>query len=101
MFATLTTSATVANRRSIFTVDDGTNTIFESASSSIQTASLAWTYSWAATGADKGVADTRVLVMIPPHLMLPAGYRIRTSTVNIQVGDDYSAPVLYVVRYVF
>lgn len=48
------------------------------------------------------MTQTRVLSVIPPKpLMLPAGYRIRTSTASIQVGDDYSAPVLYVIRYVF
>lgn len=96
---TLVTDATVATRAPTILFDDGTNTIYRIAAASTQTASQTIAYNWAmSVGYEKAASSSNVSGSLPP-LLLPAGYRIRTSTGAIVAGDDYGAPVLHYRRY--
>lgn len=96
--ALLTTSATVATRLPLLRIDDGTNMLTEQPPVIGLAASLALRYGWG-----QGVQNFTLASNGTPHSPLPigvrlaAGFRIRTSTVNIQAADQWSA-VQYLVR---
>ncbi|GIV04115.1 MAG: hypothetical protein KatS3mg015_2945 [Fimbriimonadales bacterium] len=96
---TLVTSATAANRRVVVIVDDGTNELFRVASPTDQTASITGRYSFVpglgGSPSYQAVAASNNVCILPgpPGLALLPGYRIRTTTNNLQAGDDYAAPV--------
>jgi len=53
----------------------------------------------AAPGLVNSSQSTNVMVTTPlPKLIVSAGWRLRSLTVNIDVGDQYGAPVLYVME---
>lgn len=88
----------------ILIIDDGTNVVFESfGSSAAQSASTTCQYTWAPGLALSGQvgsgANVHSLAPLPDGLILPAGYRIRTSTLGIGANSDYGAPGLLVVKY--
>jgi small ligand-binding sensory domain FIST len=92
----LTTDATVANRETSLTLDDGTTIYAQMPAGEAQTASAAFTYTWA-VGLIRGAPNQGGSRLIPiPPLWLLAGHRIRTLTTNIQAGDNYGAPQLLV-----
>lgn len=94
----LTTSATVATRLPLLRFDDGTTQYFEASAIVGLAASLALRYGWA-----EGIPNVLLpsngtpLGPMPMNNRLAAGHRIRTSTINIQAADQWSA-VQYVVR---
>lgn len=47
-------------------------------------------------GAQMTGGNNNVILIPLPALVLPAGFRIRTITANLQAGDDYAAPVFFV-----
>jgi hypothetical protein len=96
--ALLTASATVANRLARLTIDDGVNVFWDTPSNTAQTASQAIGYRWA-QGLAQQFADsiTNQFQAFPGGLRLLGGSRIRTTTTNIQAGDQWSA-VQYLVR---
>lgn len=87
----------------ILVIDDGTTVIFESfGSSAAQAASTTCQYTWAVghtlsgqVGATTNVHSTGPL---PFGLVLPPGYRIRSSTIGIGANSNYGAPSLFVVE---
>lgn len=88
----------------ILIVDDGTNVVFESfGSSAAQAASTTCQYTWAPGLALSGQvgSGTNVHSLGPllEGLVLPAGYRVRTSTLGIGANSDYGPPGLLVVKY--
>ena len=88
----LTTSAAVANRNPTLVVDDGANTLVRVTPPAVQTASSIVTYSWAA-GMPNGTLSSAVQPgPFPVGLFIDSGFRIRTQTVAMQAGDQYSAP---------
>lgn len=94
---TLTTSATAGNRQVQLIVDDGTNELYRYLVTVTQAASLAYIYVFSGMTNDAAVrAGTGVNEVLSelPALTLAAGYRVRTSTIGIQVGDQYSAITL-------
>lgn len=92
----LVTDATVANRETALTFDDGATIYFTSPSGFAQTASLTRRYSAAAIGAQTApAAGTDRQILIPLITLLP-GHRIRTATTGIVAGDNYGAPLLLV-----
>jgi hypothetical protein len=97
-FATLTTSATVANRGPGLVFDDGVNVYMRTGTSVNQVASTAWNNTWSPgfSRAAELFAQT-ISNMLPVNVRLGSGHRIRTNTVAIQTGDQYSA-VQYLVR---
>lgn len=95
--AQLVTSGTVANRLPMFIVDDGTTAFFRRSATSNHAASATDQYTFAPTP-DSATANNNLQnVASPVGLRLASGYRIRTSTGSIQVGDQWSA-VQYLVR---
>jgi hypothetical protein len=97
----LVTSATVANRRPSLTLDDGTNVFWRWRTGVDIAASLTRAYFFESelnAEVDRIAVDSSLYEPLAPRL-LGQGYRIRTSTTAIQAGDDYGAPLLYVVEY--
>ena len=90
---TLVTSATVATRRPVLLLDDGANIYAAIASVGTQAASLTGGYTWTSGGYGDNNVATANLAALPVDCWLPAGHRFRTSTVAIQAGDNYGAPV--------
>jgi len=97
---TLVTSAVVANRTPVLTIDDGANIIWETGNNVAQTATQTAKYR-----AGIGVPLTTIGALtyqlpLPSDLPLLAGYRIRTVTGLIDVGDDYAAPIYEVEEWI-
>jgi len=90
--ALFTTAAAVANRHTLLVVDDGANIVYESAQTTAQIASLAIQHSWgqaiAASTDAGGLSDVNPL---PARIALVGGWRVRSSTGNIQAADQWSA----------
>jgi hypothetical protein len=87
----------------ILVIDDGTDVLFESfGSSAAQAVSTTCRYTWAPNFPLSGQvgATTNVHSVAPlvPGLVLPAGYRIRTSTLGIGANSDYGVPALMIVE---
>lgn len=87
-----TTSAAVANREPQLALDDGANLLALIPSGSSQPASLTLQYSWSRGAAVQFAAVGVSAAGVMPDIVLPAGARIRTQTVNLQAADNYSAP---------
>lgn len=88
----LVTSAVVANRIPQLTIDDGTNTLLIiPPAAGTQAASTSFSYHWGNLGYGSNATNNGVQIGIP-SLVLGAGYRIRTLTSALDVGDDYAAP---------
>jgi len=91
----LTTDATVADRRVSLLIDDGTNELFRIIAPATQGANLTRHYVFAPHGLDTTRND-HIYAQIPGDLRLFQRWRIRTATSNLQTGDDFSAPRLFV-----
>ena len=83
-------SATVATRNIEVIVDDGANVVWRTSAPAGVTAGQ--TVQLSATGSNQptGIVTTDFTVLIPPGLILAPGWRVRTATANIQVGDQWS-----------
>lgn len=96
---TLVTSIAVATRLTSITYDDGTNVYMKLDAAVSQAAALTYNYDGMVDiGLSSALLGTDVYFPLP-RLVLPAGHRIRTSTLGIDVADDYSAAVYYYWRY--
>lgn len=93
----LNTSVTVANRTPNVLIDDGVNLLLNSGSGFSQTASLSIDYYYAGGMFRGDNLNGSVGITAPNLIPLKAGYRIRTSTLNIQANDQWQAPK-YLVR---
>lgn len=85
-------------------LDDGTNIFAElPGSTAAQGASTTCTYTWAqdvlTTGQIGSTPSIRSLGAIPAGMILPAGYKVRSSTQGIGAATDYGIPNLHVVEY--
>lgn len=96
----LVTSATVANRTPVLTIDDGANVFFETGSNVAQTATLTAKYRAAIGVPLTTFGTTSYNLPLPSDLVLPAGARIRTVTGLLQAGDDYGAPIYAVEEFI-
>lgn len=100
LLATLGTDATVANRFARVILDDGANPFWESGDGVALAAASSRIYSFgesvfaAVTGAGISVSP------LPRTAFLMGGFRIRTSTANLQAGDNWSAPQLLVEEWI-
>jgi hypothetical protein len=98
----LLTDATVANRAPRLQIDDGNtaNRFAVIPSSGLQTASLLNRYEWfSGVGSGWTGSDSASRFAPLPDILLPPGYRLLSTTTNLQAGDNWSAPVLYVAEY--
>lgn len=96
------TSAVANNRRVLLSLTDGTDEFSFTAAPGTQAQSKTFEYSFTSYGANvDGGADDVISAPLgsrPP--VLRAGDVIRTVTKRKDAGDNFSAPVLYVVKYV-
>jgi len=91
--ATFAASATVANRFPTFVLDDGVNTFFAGVDTQAITAGQTWRVTFAPGITFLADAtNLRLQEAGPGDAPLFVGYRIRSSTFGIQVGDQWSAP---------
>lgn len=97
LVGTLTSSAAAASRVVLFIVNDGTADVWGMAPANSLAASLAYRYWMQYSASDYALTpqwtDARMSGPVP--LLLP-GYVIKTSTTNLQAGDQWSAFQLYV-----
>jgi hypothetical protein len=98
--AQLVTDATVANRNVRLMADDGANIYVMSDANYAHPGSTTLAYSAKALPTQAVGASTFVNIPWPHDLVLPAGHRIRTLTQNIQAGDNWGVPLLYVEEWV-
>jgi hypothetical protein len=87
----LVTSATVATRTPTLIIDDGVNVMWQLQAAAGQAAGSTVIYQYG--GNSELALRNGVLTEPLPPLILGPGYRIRTVTAGIQVGDQYSAIV--------
>lgn len=84
----LVTSVAVANRVGRLVIDDGANIVEQVSTGIAQVASLNNRYS-TTPGQQGDGGGSQFHWPLPDALELPAGFRVRTSTVNIDVADDW------------
>lgn len=99
LVAALVTDATVINRFVGLWLDDGASVYFKSTGPSHPASNtIPYTFSTAAIK-DPGVLSGGTLMPIPIGIVLPAGHRMRTNTLNLQAGDNYGAPIFLVEQW--
>jgi len=92
--------ATVASRTPEIIIDDGTNEILRLTDRTVITASQTRTLQANRFGVLPADTATVHYFILPLGFELPAGYRVRSVTTNLQAGDNYGAPKLIVDEYV-
>lgn len=95
----LTTSAAVANRTPVLTIDDGANIIWEASNNANVVASTAAKFRAGAGVQQSTITANDFAIALPEILLLPAGSRIRTVTGGLQGADAYTAIVYNVEEY--
>lgn len=86
-----TTGVTVANRTTQIIIDDGANELWRWVSPTVQAASTTVEYVGAQSSVEYGAIRNNVQAFELPNLVLLAGYRVRSVTLNIQATDQYTA----------
>lgn len=92
----LVNDATVASRQVRLVVDDGTTAFWQTDPPENHTASQDAFFMAAEGSARLGIISQTRTWMGPTHMIMLAGYRVRTSTANLQAGDNWGAPQLLV-----
>jgi hypothetical protein len=87
---TFTTSAVVATRDVTVVVDDGANVLGRFPASITQIASLANEYTVSAAPYSPATLATVGMIPFPPDMVMLQGWRIRTQTGALDVGDAYT-----------
>jgi len=87
--ATFVAAASAASRNITIIVDDGANTVWQDDVTASVTISQTATVNGAQTQATAGIVATTLFVVLPPGLILSPAFRIRSSTANIQGGDQW------------
>lgn len=101
--AQLVTDATVANRRPRLVLDDaGTRLLTESPATAAQAASLTRDYFWQQNMPhETNLTTTAIIAGVPTFAFLRPGDRIRTITENLQTGDNWGAPTLWIEEWIY
>lgn len=98
--ASFVADANVANRRVRAIIDDGTLEMFRYKAAADQTAGQTNQYTFAPLGSESAIANNVAIIPIPPDCYMFAGWRFVTSTVNLQVGDNWGAPQYLVEEWI-
>ena len=96
----LTTDATVANRLTTLDIDDGTTQIMRIEGPAVIAASTTRGLNYGIGFPSRAQLNGNELVPLPSDVVLGAGFRIRTTTLNLQAGDNYAAPQLLVEEFI-
>ncbi len=88
----------------ILVLDDGVDVVYESfGSSAAQAVSTTCRYTWAVdnelTAVVGATTNCHANAPLADGLLLPEGYRVRTTTIGIAATADYGVPSLLVVEY--
>ncbi|HEY3042612.1 MAG TPA: hypothetical protein VGJ39_01210 [Vicinamibacterales bacterium] len=95
-----TTDATVSNRLVTIALDDGVTNFSRTDSGQLQGASTTPSYTGLVGAGFSTAAGGIRHIPLPAGPLLMGGFRIRTSTTNLQAGDDYTAPQLLVEEWI-
>lgn len=95
-----TTDATVISRSPLLVLDDGTTSFWKSSEGSTIPASTNRNYFYANTGAEDTTTSLVNILLMPSYMPLQAGFRITTQTNNLQAGDNFAAPQLWVEEWI-
>jgi len=95
----LVTSGTVAERRVNLVIDDGSVMFLELRAPVVQAENNNWNYYFFISDRSENIGNN-VYVPLPADLILFQGWRIRTSTSNLQADDDFTAPILIVEEWI-
>lgn len=96
----LVTDANVATRVPTFIIDDGTTITAAYGAGVSPTASTTNRLNFLAGAGSMGSAAAGNVGFLPVGMTLSGGYRMRTATTLIQVGDNYAAPQFLVEEYI-
>ena len=97
---TLVTDGTAANRRVNIGLDDGTTLFYEIPSQSDVAASTTEVFGIGADALARSSISDLQTMGLPAHALLFQGFRIVTRTVNLQAGDNFGAPQLWVEEWI-
>lgn len=101
IYFSLVTDANVANRTVMITVDDGTDIFKRYRTGYSHPATTTKYYNFTPlVGVISSVTAGSTVNMGVGELILPEGYQIKTETSSRQVGDDYSAPLIYIEEWI-
>ena len=93
--STLVTDATVTGREPHLILGDGETTFIEVDNAFTVSASTTRRLHWF-QGSDTNSGFDMDQAPMPDHVLLLPGWTVGTITPNLQAGDNYGAPVLYV-----
>jgi hypothetical protein len=98
---TLAQGATQTPLPTLLITDASDNEVFAApGASAAQNASVTSRYTWASGFTlTAGAAATRNYAPLPRGLVLPAGWKVKTSTSGIGANSDYGIPSIYVVEF--
>ncbi|SRR6266851_2183356 len=88
--ATFTASAAVANRNVTITIDQGGNIVWADDLTASITAAQVISVNGSQTNVPTGLITTTLFFVLPPGLIMMPQWNIRSSTANIQAGDQWS-----------
>lgn len=96
VYASLVTSATVANRAVSLTVSDGVAVFLSIPAQAVQAAGATDKYLWFDHASVYALSGS--LVAAIPHLVLEPGWVLASSTALIDAGDQWGTPRLHVIE---
>ncbi len=95
LYATLTTSAAVANRSPLFEVlDSAANILWAFGPTAVQAASLTYIYNLTECVTEAADVGANKVVPFPTEMFLSGQFTIKSVTSGIQAGDQWSAPIM-------
>jgi len=100
LYAELTSNATVLQRTVNFVIDNGAATFLDCRGVTTQAESLTCAYNVAEYGVQPSTVGSDIFFTIPFLGCLLQGWRIRTSTTNLQAGDNWGAPQMMVEEWI-
>jgi hypothetical protein len=98
--AQLVTAVAAANRNVEIIVDDSASVVWRVSAPASIVASTTQTISGCGVNAPTGVITTTSAIVIPPGLIMPAAWRLRTATTNIQAADQWGSIFLNVEEWI-
>ena len=98
--AALVTAVTAATRTVGLVIDDATTTFLAFTSGTTQIASLTRTYNVGDFGFLPTAVGGDIYFCLPEQPHLFQGWRIRTSTTNLQAGDNWGAPQMEIEEWI-